>query len=243
MKKRNNGIFGDFSIVWEFFYNLTYVSSIPTFLFIAFWLIQYAMLMTPSILLIFYNTQWSTATNFIQYFSILSYIQYKSGIEFATYFIFAIIQIFYILCAIQLIRCKFNISCIDKNDKYSLIYQAIHLIFILCSTSLLQASLDLLIFLANYINTENSSHYAPYKNISQNINLSNSEVYILLILASFSTVQILFAAIINSLFCQDRSLKQQLIWSPNAFYNDLLMLLCQIFTRIYFVLFDDVFFL
>jgi len=219
----------------EFFYILTNVFPVKGYFFIILWILQWLIVLAPPFMEIFDQTQLNGLSKFFSYFSILSYLQSLQNFKIISYMMFAVIQLAFILIGIKVLKFKFQTSTSANQIEFKFY----HLAFIASGTVLLPINTDLLAYCIK--SSFLYEKYPSYKNFSLEYLSANASAYTLIILLSICLIQNLFMAIINIIFCQDRSILNKLFWSPSNWYADLTMVIIHLFTRCYFVIIPNVF--
>ena len=59
------------SSVWEFFFNMVYISPTPDWFFVVVWIAEKLMLLSPFLMTIFYNTDWQWIHDVSSYLNVI----------------------------------------------------------------------------------------------------------------------------------------------------------------------------
>jgi len=235
MKRQERSIFNTNGNLFEFFYLLTNISPAKGYLFIILWMFQWIILFAAPFMEIFDQTEAKFLAKFFLNFSILSHIRDSFDFKIISYILFTIIFLAFALIGYYVIKCRPN----QKIRINEIILKISHIFLMATGTVLLPINTDLLAFCIKSIILNDK--YPKYKSISTEFLPANASTYALISVLSISVILNLFMAIINILFCQDRSILNKLFWSPSKIYADLTMLFIHIFGRCYFILVSDVF--
>jgi len=226
----------DHSAIFEFFYMLTNVERGYGYLYIVSWLLQWLIILTPPFMEILENIKPDYMLTFFKQFSILSYISDLFLLEVIVYSFNTIMLIVMAFMCYSLFQCRSNFY---PDQQQTLKFRIFHAFFIASGTFLLPLNTDLIAFcIKPFISQE---PYPSYRSISLKIEPHSSSTYLLISLLALDFAFNLFLAIINALFCQDRSVLGRFFWTPTRPYCEIVMIIIHILTRCYFIFIPDVF--
>jgi len=145
---------------------------------------------------------------------------------------FALVQLMVglIICQFITINNELNQA---KTPRFGIFTQSVSFFFVISPKILFQICVELLAYSIREMTY--NGEYQSYKGIKKDLNEANAIGFIN---SSFLTVcftELLFVFIINALYCQDRSLRRKMDWSPNNFYPDIIMIVIQIASRAEFI--------
>jgi len=234
------------SKIFEFFYAVIHVFSVPRYFFLIFWALQWLLIISHLLLEIFSKAGNGAVESFCQSFNIWIYIPDQLYFQIFTYCIFGLTQIFILLGIYAIYKCGksgaySNGNAVESNSQFPILFSLFHIFLMLCSTVLLQIGTELLAFTIKSLAV--SDKLSSYKNIKFTTFDNNTVLYLMLALNSINFIELVMLYVINVLLCQDRSLLRKFFWTSNMTYCDLMMLFMQIASHFYFVMVYDVFFI
>jgi len=231
--------------IYELFYTLIHISPAPQYFYLIFWLIGWIILFLHLVLFIFSKSDIPQLVEVFQSFNIWTYIQNELYLKIISYSIFGISQaaitIGLILCLkCSRIRTNKDEIILTKKTHYRAFFKLFHVFLMLSSTILIQIETSLLVYTINALNFPDE--LPSYKNVMKISLMSNTENIFLVTVNGFTFCELIGLSLIHIFFCQDRSILKSFFWSPNTVYCDILLLLMQVTSAIYFIIINDVFF-
>ncbi|MDR3547260.1 MAG: PAS domain S-box protein [Candidatus Pacebacteria bacterium] len=222
---------------WEFFFQLVYVSPISDAVFLLLWLLEKLLVLAPSVMLIFHDTEWDKVSGVARYFLPITYCQSAEAFSVFCYAFFGVVQFGILLSLGRFFLTKYRLTSGLHYSEYSFLSQCVHFFIVFSAKVLLQVCASLLFYVISSF--WNNYEYGDYKEIYPGMVDTVGTRYTLAALLAVASLELLVISLVHSLFCQDSSVRNTVPWSPNTFYVDFLMIVVQLLVHANFVLITE----
>eukprot|EP01022_Parablepharisma_sp_SALTPOND_P021569 TRINITY_DN4283_c0_g1_i1.p1 TRINITY_DN4283_c0_g1~~TRINITY_DN4283_c0_g1_i1.p1 ORF type:complete len:860 (+),score=12.52 TRINITY_DN4283_c0_g1_i1:281-2581(+) len=217
------------SILFELFFRMTYLSSVPSLIFLALWTFGKLLLLSPPLVTHFANSKFSFMVSIADGFNVLlfttqelqvvSYLDTEGTFITFSVILFIVFQVMVATTVFVLIELRFSIRKGDYPTKYSFLCQVLHLFSMACANVLLQLCTMTL-------------SYSAKCAIDDKMFSTSFKQYIALVLSIINFVESIGFALSWTLFCHDRSIRKVTLWGAANWYCPAFELLLQIVIQV-----------